>query len=81
MLMNPQELLTDVPKRVENPDLNNILAYTVKPDVINLAGGLPDPAVFPSEPLRDIAERVLKENYAAALQYSPATGEPDVTRS
>ena len=80
MLMNPQELLTDVPKRVENPDLNNILAYTVKPDVINLAGGLPDPAVFPSEPLRDIAERVLKENYAAALQYSPATGVPEFKR-
>ncbi|BBD72268.1 aminotransferase [Sulfodiicoccus acidiphilus] len=75
--MDFPKLLTDVPKKVENKDLDNILAYTVRQEVINLAGGLPDPSVFPHEQLRDIAERVLKENFDKALQYSPATGVPE----
>jgi len=49
--MNIRDLLTDLPRKVENPDLDKILAYTVRRDIISLAGGLPDPAVFPHEPI------------------------------
>ena len=80
MLMNIRDLLTDLPRKVENPDLDKILAYTVRRDIISLAGGLPDPAVFPHEQLREIAETVLREDYAGALQYSPASGIPEFKR-
>ena len=45
-------------------------------DFISFASGLPDPALFPSDLLRQVAERVLTADTAGALQYGPAEGYP-----
>ena len=44
--------------------------------VINMAGGLPEPATFPAGELADIAAAVVRENPAEALGYSPVDGLP-----
>jgi 2-aminoadipate transaminase len=51
-----------------------ILALAERPDVISLAGGLPDPAVFPLERVRESMDKVFRDDGAAALNYGPNPG-------
>ncbi|MFN3294663.1 MAG: aminotransferase class I/II-fold pyridoxal phosphate-dependent enzyme [Gemmobacter sp.] len=46
------------------------------PDLVNMAGGLPDPSVWPVDPLADLAARAVRETPQAALGYSPIDGLP-----
>ncbi|MFT4012207.1 MAG: PLP-dependent aminotransferase family protein [Paracoccus sp. (in: a-proteobacteria)] len=48
------------------------------PGLINLAGGLPDPSVWPVEELADLAASVIRETPAQALAYSPIEGLADL---
>ncbi len=45
--------------------------------IISLAGGLPDPRVFPKDDLAEIASEVIKEKGDRSLQYSPTIGVSD----
>ena len=51
-----------------------ILKLAERPDVISLAGGLPDPAVFDIDRVRESMDRVLKDEGGAALNYGPNPG-------
>ncbi len=51
-----------------------VLKLAERPDVISLAGGLPDPAAFPLERVRESQERVLREEGTSALNYGPNAG-------
>jgi 2-aminoadipate transaminase len=55
-------------------EVTEILKLAERPDVISLAGGLPDPAVFPLSRVRESQERVLREEGASALNYGPNAG-------
>src|SRR5947207_1160411 len=46
------------------------------PNVISFAGGVPSPDSFPAERAAAIAERVIRERRAVALQYGPTAGLP-----
>ena len=46
------------------------------PDIITFAGGSPNPDTFPAERIASIAERVVRERSAVALQYGPTRGLP-----
>jgi 2-aminoadipate transaminase len=46
------------------------------PNVILFAGGVPSPETFPAERVAAIAERVIRERRAVALQYGPTAGLP-----
>lgn len=52
----------------------DILKLAERPDVISLAGGLPDPRVFPLERVRASMDRVLRDEGPAALNYGPNPG-------
>jgi 2-aminoadipate transaminase len=54
--------------------IREILKVTERPEVISFAGGLPSPATFPVEEMRAASDRILRENAAAALQYSATEG-------
>jgi 2-aminoadipate transaminase len=43
-------------------------------DTLDLGGGIPDMALFPSETLAEITARVVRDNAAQALQYAPTEG-------
>jgi len=54
--------------------IREILKVTERPEVISFAGGLPSPATFPVERMREAAAKVLTEAPQAALQYGPTEG-------
>ena len=56
--------------------IRDLLALTARPDVISLAGGLPDPASLPSQWLRTCADSLLASEGPALLQYSTTEGDP-----
>ena len=60
--------------QMDTSDLRNVLALTARPDIISFAGGLPAPEAFPVEALRRAADRVLRTQGPAALQYAPSQG-------
>ncbi len=55
-------------------EIRELLKLTEGRDVISLAGGLPDPRVFPSEELAEIAAEVIRKYGDHSLQYSPTAG-------
>ncbi len=54
--------------------VTDVLKLAERADVISLAGGLPDPAVFDIDRVRASMDRVLKDEGGAALNYGPNPG-------
>lgn len=54
------------------------LAAALKPDLINLAGGLPEPTTWPVQELSELAQKAVAEHPAQALGYSPIDGLPEL---
>src|SRR5215210_4873788 len=48
------------------------------PGVLSMTGGFPNPATFPTDELDAIAARLVREDAAVALQYTPCAGIPSV---
>src|SRR5712675_1567944 len=54
--------------------MRDLMAITERPEVISLAGGLPDTSTFPPERLASIMSKVAAGSSAKALQYAPTEG-------
>src|SRR5437764_7064507 len=54
--------------------MRDLMAIIARPEVISLAGGLPDTSVFPADTFAAVAARVAQESTAQALQYGPTEG-------
>ncbi len=54
--------------------MRDLMAVTARPEVISLAGGLPDTSTFPPETFAAVASRIAAESCAKALQYGPTDG-------
>ncbi|KRG71176.1 PLP-dependent aminotransferase family protein [Pseudoxanthomonas dokdonensis] len=54
--------------------IREILKVTERPEVISFAGGLPSPATFPIERMKQATDKVFAECPHAALQYGPTEG-------
>src|ERR671928_129751 len=54
--------------------MRDLMAVIARPEVISLAGGLPDTSAFPAETFAAVAGRIARESAAAALQYGPTEG-------
>ncbi len=54
--------------------MRDLMAITERPEVISLAGGLPDTSTFPAETLAAVMARVAADASAGALQYGPTEG-------
>lgn len=54
--------------------IREILKVTERPEVISFAGGLPSPATFPIQRMREATDKVFAEAPQAALQYGPTEG-------
>jgi 2-aminoadipate transaminase len=57
--------------------MRDMMAVTARPEVISLAGGLPDTRSFPPETFAAMANRIAAESCAKALQYGPTEGLPE----
>jgi 2-aminoadipate transaminase len=60
--------------------MRDLMAVTVRPEVISLAGGLPDTSTFPPETFAAVASRIATESCARALQYGPTEGLEETKR-
>jgi 2-aminoadipate transaminase len=54
--------------------MRDLMAITARPEVISLAGGLPDTSSFPPETFAAQMTRIAQESSAEALQYGPTEG-------
>jgi len=54
--------------------MREMMALTERPDVISLAGGLPDTTTFPPELYAKLMSQVAADSTARALQYGPTEG-------
>jgi 2-aminoadipate transaminase len=54
--------------------MRDLMAVTARPDVISLAGGLPDTSTFPPKAFAAQMTRIAQESAAQALQYGPTEG-------
>jgi 2-aminoadipate transaminase len=61
-------------KVMKSSAMRDLMAVTARPEVISLAGGLPDTSSFPPETFAAVAQRIASESCAKALQYGPTEG-------
>ena len=54
--------------------MRDLMAITARPEVISLAGGLPDTSSFPPETFAAQMTKIAQESSAEALQYGPTEG-------
>src|SRR5690349_19442133 len=61
-------------KVMKSSAMRDLMAITERPEVISLAGGLPDTSTFPPQSYAAIMQQVAAESCAKALQYGPTEG-------
>jgi 2-aminoadipate transaminase len=61
-------------KVMKSSAMRDLMAITERPEVISLAGGLPDTSTFPAESLAALTSKMAAVGAAKALQYSPTEG-------
>ena len=54
--------------------MRDLMAVTARPEVISLAGGLPDTSSFPPGTFASVTARIAEQSCARALQYGPTEG-------
>lgn len=54
--------------------MRDLMAITQRPEVISLAGGLPDTGAFDREVLAELVARIARDEGPSALQYGPTEG-------
>jgi 2-aminoadipate transaminase len=61
-------------RAMKSSAMRDLMAITERPEVISLAGGLPDTSTFAAESFASIMAKVAVDSTAAALQYGPTEG-------
>src|SRR5215204_4412972 len=72
------ELFARRTQGMKSSAMRDLMEITARPDVISLAGGLPDTSTFPAEDLAALMSRVAVDASARALQYGPTEGLDEV---
>ena len=80
MSINTKEFYSALASKMEASAIREILKLVQNPEVISLAGGMPDPATFPVKEIKEITQDVLTKNSARALQYSSTEGLPELRK-
>jgi len=62
--------------RMSSSAIRELLKFTMLPDVISFAGGLPAPELFPIREFKEACNYILEHNGEMALQYGPTEGYP-----
>jgi 2-aminoadipate transaminase len=69
-----EQLFAERTSGMRSSAMREMMALTERPDVISLAGGLPDTSTFPPEVYAKLMAHVAAESTARALQYGPTEG-------
>lgn len=76
MVVNLDRLYSTRATKLKASEIRKLLKLTQLPDMISLAGGLPNPKAFPVEAMRKCLDNIFKENIYTALQYGSTEGLP-----
>src|SRR5215208_3491739 len=68
------DLFAQRTKVMRSSAMRDLMAITARPEVISLAGGLPDTSTFPPATFAAQMTRIAQESSAEALQYGPTEG-------
>lgn len=71
-------LFADRTRVMRASPMRDMMALTERPEVISLAGGLPDTSSFPPDTYAGVMADVAREACARALQYGPTEGIAEV---
>jgi len=69
-----EEFYSILATKMKASSIREILKIIQSSNVISLAGGLPDPATFPTEEINKVTQQILAKNSSRALQYSSTEG-------
>jgi 2-aminoadipate transaminase len=69
-----EALFSSRTRGMKSSAMREMMALTERPDVISLAGGLPDTSTFDPELYAKLMSQVAAESAARALQYGPTEG-------
>lgn len=72
--MDWNKVFSDKASRMRPSAIRELLALTQKPEIISLAGGLPDPKLFPAEKFAESMNKVINEKPGVVLQYGETPG-------
>jgi 2-aminoadipate transaminase len=73
-------LFAERTKVMKSSAMRDLMALTERPDVISLAGGLPDTSTFPVDSYASLMGTVAAQSCSRALQYGPTEGLASVKR-
>lgn len=74
------ECYADRAQGVAASEIRELLKFTMRPEVISFAGGLPHPKTFPVEDIYRIAQSVLFNSSDEALQYTTTEGHIELRK-
>jgi 2-aminoadipate transaminase len=57
-------------------EIRALFAVASRPDIVSLAGGMPNLSAFPMEMMASVVEKLITENGQEALQYGSGQGHP-----
>ena len=73
--MNWPDIFATRMNRMKASEIRELLKLLDQPDIISFAGGIPDPALFPTQAFQDaMTDALSPANSSAALQYSVSEG-------
>ena len=74
-------LYSDRAGKMRKSEIRELLKVTQDPEIVSLAGGLPNPKSFPIQDLQGIVNSVLKHHGATALQYGTTQGVEELRKA
>lgn len=69
-----EQLFSDAIQNTPSSFIREILKVTQSKDIISFAGGLPNPISFPSDAIKESANRVIKTHQDSVFQYATTQG-------
>jgi 2-aminoadipate transaminase len=73
-----EHLFTKIMQSFEGYNIGKMLEYMGDPQIISFAAGMPSDKLFPVSLIKKTVQRILDNNSAQVLQYSPVRGEKDL---
>ena len=61
---------------MQESEIRALFAVASRPEIVSLAGGMPNLSALPMEMMADVVAKLIKENGAEALQYGSGQGHP-----
>jgi len=76
-----EHLFAEIMRSFEGYNIGKMLKYMDNPEIISFAAGMPSDELFPVELVQTTQKRILDDNAAQVLQYSPVQGEKDLIQA